>query len=189
MGMLGFGKKKDVVRMKSARLQDVLTKGMGRDYIPESEKKAIFNALAKEKGASLAQSYLSGEKNIANLNEAMKILEKAGVLKQYQGTGLLEHFKNQWETRQRNIKMTIKSDIQKEMAKQVLSGGTGQLSDIQKRMYSRQLSPKEIQDIERKQKAMARVNALVSKNKTKPGVQKSPGTRPFSGGSPIRLAR
>ena len=175
--------------MKTARLQDVLTKGMKREFIPEAEKKAIFNALAKEKGESLARSYLTGEKGIKNLNEAMQILEKAGVFKAYQGTGLLEHFKRQWEIRQRNIKMTIKSDLQKEMAKQVLSGGTGELSEIQKRMYSKKLSPKELQDIERKQKAIARVNTLVSKDKAKPGVQKPLGTRPFSGRTPIKLVR
>lgn len=160
----GFGSKNSgmEVELKNVKLEDILTKGMGRSFIPAQEKEAIRQAIAKYKGASAASSYLQSEKPVARVMEVMRILEKEGIMKPYQGTRVLKDYKRKWEVMKKNIQQLTIEELKKERAKEALLSGED-MPDITKRTMKRLLTPKEVREIEqekRKKEAVERVSSI-----------------------------
>ena len=151
MGVFNSGSKKPKIKLQEASFEEVLTKGMGRKFIPSAEKTAIKEALAKHKGTSAAESYFSQEKPISRLKEAMRALEKEGVLKPYEGTRILNDYKRKWEIRKKNIQQSILEDMKKQRAKETLMSGE-EMPEITERTLKRFLTPKELREIESKKR-------------------------------------
>ena len=171
MSKLSFGKKKGPqldIKLNQASLEEILTKGMGRDYIPSAEKQVIKDAIAKTKGASAATSYFQREKPVKRLKEVMKTLEKEGVFKEYEGRKILNEYKRKWEIRKKNIQRMILDDVKKGRAKETLMSGE-KIPEIEQRALKRILGPQEIRKIESEmgRKISSSEMKKISKFKTK----------------------
>lgn len=188
--VFSFGSKKSgmKVELKEVKLEDILTKGFGRPFIPSREKEIIKQAIAKHKGASAASSYFQSEKPVARVMEIMRILEKEGILSPYQGTRALKDYKRKWEITRRNIQQLTIEELKKERAKEALLSGE-EMPDITRRTMKRLLSAKEVREIEqikRKKEAENRV-AIIKGEALSDDSEPMDGKRPPSGPPSVPL--